>query len=202
MIFTGWFLVNTLGPVFLPIAGLIVLGLLPLPGPLPTLRVMTTVKDGQLCWSVIAMRAPAIYELWEGIEAHGALPGWAGVAFAATIVLMLPAMLLAAGGAVLSTTLLTAPAEGLVAWMRQYRVFVSSAIMTVIEASIYTALHFAAAFRLRAVSTVGKKQALLDRVRYLFRDQEHAKTAIAVIAVAVQLVGAVMLAVAVRQIAS
>jgi hypothetical protein len=52
------------------------------------------------------------------------------------------------------------------------------------------------------MSTVGKKQTLRDRVRYLFRDQERAKTAIAVIAVAVQLVGAVMLAVAVRQIVS
>jgi hypothetical protein len=47
-IFTGWFLINIIAPVALPVAGILVLWLLPLPAGTPSLDVMTTVKDGQL----------------------------------------------------------------------------------------------------------------------------------------------------------
>jgi hypothetical protein len=143
MIFTGWFLVNIVAPLGLPILGLLALKLLPLPGAPPTLRLMTTVKDGQLCWAVIAMGASTIYELWDAMAAHKNIPPWGGVAMAGVVFVMLPAMLLAAGGAVFSTPLLTTARAGLRAWMTHYRVFVGSTIMTVIAAVTYTNLHFA-----------------------------------------------------------
>lgn len=53
MILTGWFLVNIVGPLLLPVVGILPLRLLPLGIPSANLRLMTTVKDGQLCWAVM-----------------------------------------------------------------------------------------------------------------------------------------------------
>jgi hypothetical protein len=141
-IFSGWFLVNILAPVGLPLLGLLMLKLLPLPGPPATLRLMTTVKDGQLCWAVVAMGASTVYELWTALAAHKTIPPWGGIALAGILLVMLSAMLVAAGGAVFSTPLPTTPPAGAAAWMRHYSVFVGSAIMTVIAAITYTSTHF------------------------------------------------------------
>ena len=138
----GWFLVNIAAPVLLPVIGILPLRLLPLPVPPASLRLMATVKDGQLCWAVIAMGAATIYELWEAIIAHKAIPDWAGLAFAGTILVMLPAMLVAAGGAVFTTPLVAAPPGGLIGWIGYYKVFAGSAVMTVIASFAYTILHF------------------------------------------------------------
>jgi hypothetical protein len=145
VLFSGWFLVNIIAPLALPILGLLVLKLLPLPGPSDNLRIMTTVKDGQLCWAVVAMSAATIYELWTAFEANKHLPGWRDLALATTILIMLPAMLLAAGGAVFSTPLLpagSAPADDFKTWVVHYRVFVASAVLVFGAAFILTGLHF------------------------------------------------------------
>lgn len=143
---TGWFLVNILGPVALPVFGILPLALLPLgAGPLANVRLMATVKDGQLCWAVVAMSASTIYELWDAIEAHRQVPTWAGFALTAAIFIMLPAMLLAAGGAVFSTPLLHGAASGSASiprWLRHYKVFVASLILTLVAAAVLTNLHF------------------------------------------------------------
>jgi hypothetical protein len=142
MILTGWFLVNIVGPLLLPVVGILPLRLLPLGVPSASLRLMVTVKDGQLCWAVIAMGAATIYELWEAMEAHKNIPTWGGLALAGVILVMLPAMLVAAGGAVFSTPLRVASGGGLRAWAAHYRVFVGSVVMTAIAAFAYTNLHF------------------------------------------------------------
>jgi hypothetical protein len=138
---TGWFFINILAPLLLPVLGILPLRLLPLPGPAPGLKLMSTVKDGQLCWAVIAMSAAAMYEVWDAINRHQDLPSWGGFAFAGMALLMLPAILIAAGGAAFSTPLAPTVAAG-PAWLRHYRVFVSSAAMTLIAASGYTVMHF------------------------------------------------------------
>jgi hypothetical protein len=142
MILTGWFLVNIVGPMLLPVIGILPLRLLPLPASVDGLKLMTTVKDGQLCWAVIAMGSSTIFELWEALQAHKSVPAWGGLALGGVILVMLPAMLLAAGGAVFSTPLLSGSAGGVKAWMAHYRMFVGSAIMAVIAAFAYTNLHF------------------------------------------------------------
>jgi hypothetical protein len=45
--------------------GILPLKLLHLPVPVSRLRLMATVKDGQLCWAAIGISASAIYDLWE-----------------------------------------------------------------------------------------------------------------------------------------
>lgn len=101
-----------------------------------------TIKDGQLCWAVIAMGSSTIYELWQALEAHKSIPAWGGLTLAGVILVMLPAMLVAAGGAVFSTPLRTVQGGGVTGWISHYRVFVGSAVMTVIAAFAYTKLHF------------------------------------------------------------
>ena len=142
MVLTGWFLVNIAGPLLLPVIGILPLRLLPLPTPTAGLKLMTTVKDGQLCWAVIAMGASTIYELWQALDAHKSVPAWGGLTLGGVILVMLPAMLLAAGGAVFSTPLLSGSAGGVRAWIAHYRMFVGSVVMAVIAAFAYTSLHF------------------------------------------------------------
>jgi hypothetical protein len=139
MKFSGWFLVNILAPVLLPVLGtlpfLLLAHRLPVPGAKALL--MSTVKDGQLCWAVIAMSVSTIYELW---QAQGMVPQ-GGAALAGSIIVMLPASVVAAGGAVFSTPLLAAPAGTAKAWASHYRMFVGSAIMVALVAFDYAYVH-------------------------------------------------------------
>ena len=131
-----------LAPLVSPLIALLVLRLLPMPAPLPSLKMMMAVKDGQWCWAVIAMGASAIYELWEAEESGNLVPGWAGWAIGGLIIVMLSAMLVAAGGAAFSTPLLATAAGGVKAWAMHYRVFIGSIVMTVVAAFLYTIIHF------------------------------------------------------------
>jgi hypothetical protein len=88
------------------------------------------------------MGASGIYELWGAIEAHKPVPGWAGWAFGALILVMLSSMLVAAGGAAFSTPLLDSASGGAKAWAKHYRLFVFSAVMTIGAAFLYTCIHF------------------------------------------------------------
>ena len=59
------FLVNMSAPLVLPVVGILALKLLPIGPQLLGLHIMRTVKDGQLCWAIIAMGTPPPCELWE-----------------------------------------------------------------------------------------------------------------------------------------
>jgi len=142
MVLTGWFFVNIVAPLLLPVVGILPLRLLPLGAHPSGLLLMSTVKDGQLCWAVIAMGTSTIYELWVALEAHKQVPTWAGVALAGVILIMLPAMTVAAGGSVFSTPIRTTSARGFRAWFLHYKVFVASVVMAAVAAFIYTELHF------------------------------------------------------------
>ena len=56
----GWFLLNIIAPIVLPVIGVVAIRLLPMGIDRDGLHVMATVKDGQLCWAVIAMGAGAL----------------------------------------------------------------------------------------------------------------------------------------------
>ena len=105
---------------------------------------MATVKDGQLCWAAVAMGASSIYELWQAVQAHGPLPPMSGPLLTLDIVVMLVAMMIAAGGAVFNTAW---PEPGLRPRERisHYRVFVASAIITAAAAVIQSYFHISLA---------------------------------------------------------
>jgi hypothetical protein len=56
------------------------------------------------------MGASMIFEFWQALESHKPLPSWTGTALAAVIVAMLMSVVLAAGGCVFNTAVLTAQA--------------------------------------------------------------------------------------------
>jgi hypothetical protein len=97
--------------ICLPIFGLLPIKLLPLTHRTPsgTVRLMTAVKDGQLYWAVFGLCASAIYEGWNAYERMGVAPWWTGAVPTVTLIVMLPAMVLASDGSVFATELLTAP---------------------------------------------------------------------------------------------
>ena len=136
-----WFIVNVLGPLLLPVVGILPLRLLPI-NPVPAgLRIMSTVKDGQLCWAVIAMGTSTVYELWDAQVKHEHLPAWGGLDLAGVILVMLAAMLVAAGGAAFSTPLRVGDHLDLRAWISHYKMFVASAAMAAIAAMVYANVH-------------------------------------------------------------
>ncbi len=144
--FLGWTFANIFMPILLPVVGMLVL--IPLLGRLPSppagLHVMTVVKDGQLCWAVIAMGTSTLYDLWEATKAVPKLvPQWGGLALILLIVMMLPAMVVAACGAVLATPLMpTQRPRSVAAWAGHYVVFVGSAVLTLATALLCGILHY------------------------------------------------------------
>ena len=142
----GWLLVNIVAPFLLPVFGMLPLKLLPLTGIAPegSLRLMTTVKDGQLCWAAVGMSAAAIYEIWGAHATMRATPWWTGALLAIVLILMAPATMIAAGGSVFTTPLLAeAHPAGWRGWVRHYKVFVSSAVFSLTTALCYILLHAA-----------------------------------------------------------
>lgn len=95
--------VNILAPMLLPIAGILPLMLVPVGVPV---KLMATVKDGQLCWAAVAMGASSLYETFAALVAKKPVDG-GGVYLLLICFLILPAMVLAAAGSVFSTPLPT-----------------------------------------------------------------------------------------------
>jgi hypothetical protein len=141
----SWFLVNILLPLILPLVGIVGFMLLPIP---PTaasnLKMITLFKDGQLCWAALAMGMSTLYETVTEAHRH---PNYV-IYILLIACLMLLSMLLAAGGAVFSTSLWSPPSprpsgkERLLAWCNHYRTFVGSFVLCAITAFAYTILHF------------------------------------------------------------
>jgi hypothetical protein len=100
-VLSAWFVVNVLAPIILPIAGILPLTLVPVGVPV---RLMAIVKDGQLCWTAVAMGASSLYETFAAMAANKPVNGTGGYLLMICI-LMLPAMVLAAAGSVFSTPL-------------------------------------------------------------------------------------------------
>jgi hypothetical protein len=142
----GWFIVNILAPLFLPVLGIVPLKLLPIgTAASGNLKLIMLVKDGQLCWSAVAMGAASLYDSIRVLNVQkdsGPL-----VYIGLIIFLMLPSMMLAAGGAAFSTPVwqpagnLSGKAK-LWAWCGHYKAFIGSCVLCAITAYAYTILHF------------------------------------------------------------
>jgi hypothetical protein len=143
-VMVGWFLVTIMAPLITPVIGLLILRVLAINGvSADDAKVMSTVKNGQLGWTAIAMGSSALYELW-GMLAAGNPAAWEGWALAGLVVMMAAAMLIAAGGSLAKVELRTTTGEGITAWTMHYRIFALTAVMAAITAFLYTYIHFSA----------------------------------------------------------
>jgi hypothetical protein len=152
MVTAVWLGANILLPIIMPQIGMLILILLLARNPTPPtgLNIMAVVKDGQLCWAAIGMGAASYYDVWEAVYRHRPVPEWSGLAELALLLLMLPAILVAAGGAVFPTplkphtgsaTVHAQKAGALWAWLSHYGIFTASAGITLCAAAIYATLH-------------------------------------------------------------
>jgi hypothetical protein len=101
----GWFIVNILLPVVLPMIGLrMVSYFMPLnEAQLKRARIISTVEDGQLGWLAIAWSATAVYDSVSYMQDNEVFVSWIGNLLFAEFFVVSSAMFLAAGGAATST---------------------------------------------------------------------------------------------------
>jgi hypothetical protein len=101
----GWFLVNVIAPIVVPIGGLLLVAAFPLTqAQRAKLSPMTTIKDGQLCWISVTYCILALYELHDFLRREDRYFEWAGWVETFAYIMILLGMFIAAGGAVTSDT--------------------------------------------------------------------------------------------------
>ena len=100
----GWVVINILIPIFLPIVGVIPFKILSLPTGIQV-RFLALIKDGQWCWTAIAIGASSIHEIWNAATQHLLMPDHMGWHLFLLITLMMLGVVIAAGGAIFSSSL-------------------------------------------------------------------------------------------------
>jgi hypothetical protein len=137
----GWFLISIVLPLAAPICALLFLRPLPLPPQVrASIRMMTLLKDGQLCWVAIGFCASALYEIGVSNPCSFRLPtGMLDYLTGVAIFMIVGSSLLAAGGAMFPTSALRP--EG-ISWRKHYSCFTYSVGLSVCAASIYAMVHF------------------------------------------------------------
>jgi len=121
----GWLIVNVLIPVLLPPALLLVARTAPVAR---RLRLMDTLKDGQLCWFTITLSCATLYDLLQNDASRQRVP-WCTFAIIWMAVFALLSAVLAVAAALEPTPLLDDAARwGSAAWRRHYTVFVISVV--------------------------------------------------------------------------
>ena len=91
---------------------------------------MTTVKDGQLCWGVVAMGLSTTYELAEGSLAGKTLHTPYVIATFMALFMALSSMGVAAAGAFFPVTIPTVPPAS---WVSHYKALVASLVIAVLQ---------------------------------------------------------------------
>jgi hypothetical protein len=106
---------------------------------------MALVKDGQLAWIAAGMCAAAIYEFVEAIVAYNRfqkpIPDQWFVILIPLLLSIVGAMFVAALGAAYNTSLL-ATRKPILDWIKHYKTFTSSFIVTLASAITFAVVHF------------------------------------------------------------
>jgi hypothetical protein len=138
----GWFLVTILLPLIAPLIGSAIYRIFPIPNkPLFLDSVISTIKDGQLCWAALAFCCSALYEIDvppEGGTAIIAAANAGKARFTVTLLLIIAGMI-AAGGAAFPTDLACPQGEK---WAKHYEVMVASFGITGLSAIGYALIHY------------------------------------------------------------
>ena len=137
----GWFLITVVLPLVAPVLLIMPFWALPLPPANAALaKLISPVKDGQLCWGAIGFCVSALYEMAEpGKGGHPIDGAYAGYVQAGFVILLLAASLIAAGGSIFPTHL-GAPTG--IGWYRYYKALTASLGLTLLAGGAYTMVHF------------------------------------------------------------
>jgi len=135
-----WFWVTIFVPIILPSAAAACLKIVPN----STVDVMSTVRDGQLGWVVVALGASGVYE---ALDTMSRVLGFEGAGFFVfgALSLMFVGTVTAVGGAITPTQALgSALNVSNRQWVAHYRLFSGSVILTLIAAVLFTVMHYKA----------------------------------------------------------
>jgi len=125
----GWLIVNVLIPVLLPPSLLLVARTAPVA---KRLRLMDTLKDGQLCWFTITLSCATLYDLLQNDASHHRVP-WCTFAIIWMALFGLLSAVLAIAAALEPTPLLDESVRwGSTGWRKHYSVFVVSAALAIL----------------------------------------------------------------------
>jgi hypothetical protein len=152
----SWFLVNIIVPFVVPVGGMALVMLLPLEDAVQEkLRLIGTVKDGQLCWGVVAVCAATLYELWPSESGNFIRAPWGGILAAGLIAMTASAAILAASGAVFTTGFRTKTSG--IGWVRHYKVFTASLVLAALAGAAALMVHSATESEKSARPVTGEK---------------------------------------------
>lgn len=139
----GWFLINILLPVCVPLAFLLAARLVDLPEPYASrTKLLKVVQDGQLGWVAIVFAAASAYDLFARMQNEPPAPVWAGQVFTISCVFLATSGLLAMLGTLYPVDESLPPVSGWWPWIVRYRLFLGTAFATMITASLLSLVHY------------------------------------------------------------
>lgn len=140
----GWFLINILMPMTLPLIFLLLVKLVDLPQPLASrAKPIRAVQDGQLGWVAMGFAASCTYELFDYlIGSKTGAPEWAGLVFAVSTVSLALSGFLSMLGALYPVDESAPKPTTRAAWVVHYRLFVGTLLATLITAVLFSLVHY------------------------------------------------------------
>lgn len=136
----GWFTINILIPIFLPLLGVLPFKMMSLPEGVEV-RLISLVKDGQWCWTAIFIGTSSMYELWDANTRNLVLAEFAGLCLFLNSSILVVAMSFASGGAIFKTPILDRSLS-FFNWISNYRTFVASFFLILFTVCSSSAQHF------------------------------------------------------------
>jgi hypothetical protein len=136
----GWLVINILLPFFLPILGLLSFKILPLPVAIEV-RFIALIKDGQWCWTAIALSASTVFEYLNAQRISTSTFSRDNLFIFLLSLTTFLSVGLAAGGAVFNTPYLAKPYSPK-QWLIHYKTLVTSIGISFLTAIFSSALHF------------------------------------------------------------
>lgn len=140
----GWILVNIALPISLPLLYMLASRMVDLtPEARARTRLLKAVQDGQLGWVTMGFAASSSYDIVNYLsagKAHGL--AWFPVALTLSLVLLTLAGFFAALGTLFPLDASSPPPTSLRAWLRRYRLFVTTSACALVSAVIFASVHF------------------------------------------------------------
>lgn len=138
----GWFLLNILMPMTLPLFFLLLAKLADLPPPVAArAKLIRAVQDGQLGWVAMGFAASCTYELFDSTFGKKNAPEWAGLVFLVSIAFLAISGFLSMLGTLYPVNNALPPPATMRERARRYRLFLGTFLATLITATLFGLVH-------------------------------------------------------------